>query len=64
MGDFDVMFDAQTQGAIKKKMRLIRKRVDREDFYAEAMQELWSSMSFERSEITAIINNVFRRFEG
>jgi hypothetical protein len=58
------MFDEDTQATIRRKKRGLRTRSLREEFESEAMRELWDFMPFERSEITAIIERVFRRFEG
>lgn len=64
MGNFDCMFDEETQKAISEKMRLLRRKLDREAFQDEARQELYDFMPFERAEINRIIDRVFRKYEG
>ena len=63
MGNFDYLFDEETQEAIRLKAMRIRKRVDREDFRSEAMAELWDFMPFDRGEINRTIDRVFGKYE-
>lgn len=62
MGNFDCMFDADTQERIRRRARHIMRKSDREDFKGEVMQELYDFMPFDRSDINSIIDRVARRY--
>ena len=63
MGNFDCMFDEETQKAIFDKVRLLRLKRDREEFRDEVNSELYDFMPFERAEINRIIERVFRKYK-
>ena len=57
-----LLFDDETHARIEARARDIRGRINRDEFRDECMSELWHLMSFDRSEMNASIERVYRRF--